>query len=255
MIYLSFWETLKEKLFSFNWGNLVAFLIGIVIGFILCLLSYLLIVLVDLKKEESKAKKVVIKVDNKIIEDIIKNEKNRYKLESANLPASGKVLALRDSCSNLILDIARTYYPESKHPVFEISIEELMALDYYIMEKLEKIFNRRVIKRIKGLRLVKVLNTIDKTKKVTDNKVVKATSKQAKGFWKVVNIINPVYWGKKAVTHFSINILMNKIVLVIIDIVGNETSRVYSKGIFVKDDDEYIEEVLSGVMEEEDEDE
>ena len=253
MIYLSFWDTLKEKLFS--WGNLVAFLIGIVIGFILCLLSYLLIVLVDLKKEESKAKKVVIKVDDKVIEDIIKNEKNRYKLESANLPASGKVLALRDSCSNLILDIARTYYPESKHPVFEISVDELMALDYYIMEKLEKIFNRRVIRRIKKARLVSVLNTIDKTKKVTDNKVVKATSKQAKGIWKVLHFVDPIYWGKKAVTHLSTNVLMNKIVLVIIDIVGNEASRVYSKGIFVKDDDEYIEEVLSSAMEEEDENE
>lgn len=255
MIFLSFWETLKDKITNINWGNLIAFLIGIGIGFILCLLCYLLIILVDFKKEEAKAKKVVIKVDDKVIEDIITNEKNRYKLESANLKASGKILALRESCENLIIDIAKTYYPESKHPVLEISVEELIELDYYIMEKIEKIFNRRVVKKIKGLRLVKIINIIDKTKVVTDNKVVKATSKPTKVIWKVVNIINPVYWGKKAVSHFSVNILLNKIVLTLIDIVGNETSRVYSKGIFVKDDDEYIEEFLESDMEEEEQDE
>ena len=33
------------------------------------------------------------------------------------------------------------------------------------------------------------------------------------------------------------------------DIVGNETSKVYSKSVFLKDDDEYIEKVLDNIME------
>ena len=93
------------------------------------------------------------------------------------------------------------------------------------------------------------MNAIDKAKIVTDNKVVKEVSKPVKGLWKAINIINPIYWGKKAVTHFSTGMLMNKIVLVIIDIVGNETSKVYSKSVFLKDDDEYIEKVLDNIME------
>ena len=253
MVYLSFWDTIKDKIF--NWGNLVAFIIGVGIGFILCLLSYLLIVLVDLKNEEKKAKRVVIKVDEQAIDKIINNEKNRYKIDSADLPSTEKILALRNSCSNLILDIAKTYYPESRHPVFEISIEELLALDYYIMEKLERIFSRRVIRRIKKYQLVKVLNKIDSAKKITDNKVVKTTSKSAKAFWSVVNAINPIYWGKKAVTKVSVNVLLNRIALVIIEIVGIEASKVYSKGIFVKADDEYIEKELDIALEEEEEDE
>ena len=203
MIILSFWESLRDKITNVNWGSLVAFLIGIGVGFVLCLLCYVLFILVDISKEEKKAKKVVIKVENKVIEDIIENEKNRYKLESKDLKASEKVNALKEICGDLIMDIAKTYYPESNHPVFEITVEELFELDYYIMEKLEKIFSRHVLKKIKKLRLVSIMNMIDKTKKVTDNKVVKATSKPVKEIWKVLNFVNPVYWGKKAVTHFS----------------------------------------------------
>ena len=244
MVILSFWDNLKDRISIINWGNLIAFLIGIGIGFILSLLIYILIVLVEVKREEQKVKKVVIKVDDEKIETLINNEKNRYKLESADKSATGKMMALRDSCSNLVMDIAKVYYPESKHPVFEISIEELISLDYYIMSKLEKILSKRLFGMIKRMRLVKIMNIIDTTKKVTDNRVVKATSKPAKGIWQALNVINPIYWGKKVITHFSVNVLMNKIVLVIIDIVGNETSRVYSKSVFVKDDDEYIEKVL-----------
>ena len=251
MVILGFWDSLKDKISNFNWGSLIAFLIGIGVGFVLSILIYILIILIEVKREEQKVKKVIIKVDDEKIETLISNEKNRYKLESADLPATGKMMALRDSCSNLVMDIAKVYYPESKHPVFEISIEELISLDYYIMAKLEKILSRRLFGMVKRMRLVKIMNIIDTTKKVTDNRVVKATSKPAKGIWKIVNVINPVYWGKKAVTHFSINVLMNKIVLVIIDIVGNETSRVYSKSVFVKDDDEYIEKVLDELEEEE----
>lgn len=252
MVILTFWETLKDKITNINWGNLIAFIIGIGVGFVLCLLCYLLVILVDIKKEEEKTKKVVIKADDEEISRIITNEKNRFKLESKNLKTSEKVNALKESCANLIMDIAKTYYPDSNHPVFEISIEELFELDYYIMEKLEKVFNRHILKRIKGIRLVSVMNAIDKAKIVTDNKVVKEVSKPVKGLWKAINIINPIYWGKKAVTHFSTGMLMNKIVLVIIDIVGNETSKVYSKSVFLKDDDEYIEKVLDNIMEGED---
>ena len=70
-----------------------------------------------------------------------------------------------------------------------------------------------------------------------------------KEIWKVLNFVNPVYWGKKAVTHFSTTVLINRIVLVIIDIVGNETSKVYSKSVFVRDDDEYIEKQIESIME------
>ena len=56
MIILSFWESLRDKITNVNWGSLVAFLIGIGVGFVLCLLCYVLFILVDISKEEKKAK-------------------------------------------------------------------------------------------------------------------------------------------------------------------------------------------------------
>ena len=250
MIYLGFIDFLKDKIL--NWGNLVAFLIGIGIGFILTLLLYLLVVVTSVKKEESKIKKTVIKVDDSIINNIIINEKNRYKLEAKSLPASQKIVELRNSCSNLIIDIARTYYPDSHHPVFEITVDELIKLDYYIMEKIETIFSRRLFKKIRSLKLVSIMNFVDRTKKVAENKVVKNTVKSTSKVWKVINAINPVYWGKKVFSDIPISMITNKIALVIIDIVGNETSKVYSKSVFVADDD-YLEKELNELDIEEEE--
>ena len=63
---------------------------------------------------------------------------------------------------DLINDIARTYYPNSQYPLFELSIEELISLDYYIMKRIEKIFSGKVLSKVKKMKissLVKVKET------------------------------------------------------------------------------------------------
>ena len=243
MIYLGFVDFLKDKITNINWGSLIAFLIGIGVGFVIAVLVYILVVVTGIKIDEANASKVVLKADDGKIDEIIKNEKNRYKLEGASLSAGGKIKEFSTSCLNMISDIAKIYYPESKHPEFELTVDEVIMLDYYIMEKIEKIFSRRLIKRLRKLRIAKIMDIIDGTKKVTDNKVVKETTKHASRVWKILNFVNPVYWGKKLITQVPVSKISNKIILTLIDIVGIESSKVYSKSAFTKDDDYILEEL------------
>ena len=53
----------------------------------------------------------------------------------------------------------------------------------------------------------------------------------------VVNVVNPVYWFRKAVINTSVNTMTRKVCLVIIGIVGEETVKVYSKALFEEETD------------------
>ena len=48
----------------------------------------------------------------------------------------------------------------------------------------------------------------------------------------VINYANPVYWIKKVLFGGTLNVALNKMSLIVIDIVGAETIRVYSKRLF-----------------------
>ncbi len=243
MIYLGFVDFIKDKVTNINWGNLIAFLIGIGVGFVIAVLVYLLVVVTGIKKDEKRASEVVLKAEDEKVNEIIQNEKNRYKIEGASLSAGGKMKEFGTSCLNMFIDIAKLYYPDSKYPEFELTIDEIIKLDYYIMEKIEKIFSRKLIKRFRTLKVVSIMNIIDSTKKVTDNRVVKQTTKQASKVWKVLNFINPIYWGKKLITEVAVSKISNKIILTLIDIVGIESSKVYSKSAFTKEDDYELKEL------------
>ena len=254
MIYLGFVDFIKDKVTNINWGSLIAFLIGIGVGFVIAVLVYLLVVVTSIKNEEKKASKVVLKAEDEKVNAIITNEKNRYKIEGASLSAGGKIKEFGNSCLNMISDISRIYYPESPHPEFELTIDEVIKLDYYIMEKIEKIFSRKLIKRFRNVKIVSVMKIMDDAKKITDNKVVKETTKHASKVWKVLNFINPVYWGKKLITEVSVSKISNKIILTLIDIVGIESSKVYSKSAFNKDDDYLLEELKDMDLSEDEDD-
>lgn len=252
-MYLLYLNVFTDIINNFDWANLIAFAVGMVFGFLLCLLIYALIVLTDIKKEDKKASKVVIKVDDEKVNTLIENEKNRYKLEASSLKASEKIKTLSDCSWDLVQDISKVYYPESNHPVFELTVEELINLDYYIMHRIEEVFDKKVLKKIKKLRLVTILNILDKKKAIEETKVAKAASKAskpAKSFWNFLKIFNPVALVKKTMVDAPFNALMNKIVLAIIDIVGDETAKVYSKSVFVKEEDEVIYKEIDELIEE-----
>jgi hypothetical protein len=48
----------------------------------------------------------------------------------------------------------------------------------------------------------------------------------------VINYANPVYWIKKVVINTSLTYTLNRVFLLVIDIVSDETNKAYSKSIF-----------------------
>lgn len=222
--------------------NLLPFLIGIVFGFVLCLLIYLLIVVSSLKKTKNSALDIVLNVDDEIIKNQIENARNKYIEESLYKNTSQKTICLKDACWDLMNDIAAVYYPEAKYPLYELSINELIMLVNYISERVDSLFKGFVLKKVKNLKVSTIIKMLDMKKKFDENAIVKAAnkhevSKKIKVIKTILNSLNPIYWVKKIMIDGTFNIVVNKIALTIIDVVGEETSNIYSKSIFVRNEE------------------
>lgn len=222
--------------------KLMPFFIGIIFGFVLCLLIYLLIVISSLKKTKNSALDIVLNIDDEIIKNQIENARNKYIEESLYKNTSQKTICLRDACWDLMNDIAAVYYPEAKYPLYELSIEELIMLVNYISERVDSLFKGFLLKKIKKIKVSTIIKMLDIKKKIDDNAVVKAANKyevpkKVKVLTTILNSLNPIYWVKKIMIDGTFNIVVNKIALTIIDVVGEETSNIYSKNIFVRNEE------------------
>lgn len=240
-----------------NLQSIIPLLIGILIGCVISVLFYLTTVLTPLRKQEKKEIKLS-EGENENVKLIIKNAKNQFIEESSSKPTNEKFEDLKIISGNLIYDIAKIYYPESSHPIYELSAEEMFNLSRYITDRIESIFSGKVLTRVKRINISSVLKVLDIKKKYEEKKIVKAATKaQLPAIWKstlaAINIINPVYWIKKIMIDAPFVAASNKIALTIIEIIGNETGKVYSKSLFTSDDKELnktveeLEEMLANV--------
>ena len=151
----------------------------------------------------------------------------------------------------MMVEIASKFYPKSKKPLMELSLNELILLDQYIVKKLDDLLSKKGISLFKNLKLSTIMNLVDK-KTTIDNTALVRNAKKFK-FKEIyglaltlINIINPYFWFKKIVINPSINLLLNKVFLVCYSIIGEETYNVYSKQAFVEEDSK-LKELLNTI--------
>lgn len=235
--------------FKINFATIFSFLLGILIGMILLFLIY---VLTSLKKIEEK--NIIVSQENlsieskDIIEDI-ENAKKRF-LEMRKKENEITWNNIKTVNLDLIISIAQKFHPNSKQPLAELTFEELILLDRYIMDKLEEIIDKTGIKFLKKMKLSLALKFIN-IKNDVDNNVVVKTGKKMKidkivniGFT-VFNALNPVIWFRKLVINPGISKITTSICLYLISIIGQETYHVYSKQAFM---DTYSDEEMNNLI-------
>ena len=242
----NFWINLRDyfvnKFSNLSFADVALFLVGIVFGFILFALIYVLFVLISFRKKEPAIYRDSASVSDEEIKKIIEDTVTLYKDEYAHVAISDRVQSLRPISIHLIGDIAKRYYPDSNHPISELSVDELIMLCNYITRRVDELLNSaRLIKPFRKYRISKVLNFMDKKKEIEATKAGKVakranSSKLVRAGWKILHVLNPVYWAKSIIINPSFSLIVNKICIIIIRIVGDETAKVYSKSVFTEDD-------------------
>lgn len=247
MFFLGFFESIKNFFINIvdniTWTDLFVLLSGIIIGFILFSITYLIVVLNGIKKADKKHKQIIVNEDiNKTdeVNKIIKDTKKLYHEESKDYIFNQKMEYLKDLSWQMMNDIAKIYYPESKYPISELSIDELIKLCYYITNRIDEIFQGKFFKLTRNFKISQLMYIIDKKKQFDDNKIIR-TSKKLKVekvynvTKNILNIFNPAHWVRKLILGSTLDLGYKKIANIVIDIIGNETAKVYSKNIFNND--------------------
>lgn len=242
---LDFFSTIKDWLTllfqRFSWFSLIPLFTGLIMGIILSGLVYLIMIMTTVKKEQRLIKINETKVDDALIKKAILSAQNSYKEDSLEQSPTERLGSMKNISWELINDIAKMHYPEAKYPIYELSIEEMLMLNHYITKRIEHIFSGKILRKIKRVKISSIVKVLDIKKKADENKIVKAAvtttrSKPVKFLITAVNFINPLYWTKKIINNAIVPAAVNKIANLIIEIIGEETKRVYSKNAFIEDE-------------------
>ena len=227
----------KIWIFNIDFSTVVSFLIGLLIGAVIICMIYALIVLSSLRN-----KKFLIKVEDDSltsteVKDMIVQAQKSFKDKDSRGELS-RVNHCKNISMDLVYGIASRFFPKSKHPLLEISIDEVMMLSLYVKTRIEDILNRRGIRLLKKIKIGQIFDVTQKTTKVVNSKAFKVTKDVNNTFntiKKIVNVVNPAWWVRKLIIDNTINVITDKLCVVIIAIVGEETYKIYSKTVFNQD--------------------
>lgn len=241
----------KIWIIEIDFTTILSFLIGIVLGAILICMVYVLVVLASLRN-----KKFIIKTEEDTLtatetKDMIAHSQKSFKDKGLRGETS-RVGHCKNICTGLVYGIATRFYPKSKHPLLELSVDEAMMLTVYIENRIEEILNRRGIRLLKKIRVSSIVEFTQKTNKVVDSKAFKVTKEvnsTVSTIKKIVNVVNPAWWFRKLIIDKTLNIITDKLCLVVIAIVGEETYKIYSKTVFNKnvEIESNIDDILTSI--------
>jgi len=219
---------------TFDISSLISFLIGISFGFLLLFLIYLYAVLKSLNKGLKFRKTDEQDIDEEEIKWLIKDAQKQFKnKEERN--AVGYYKYLLEINKDLSIDIAKKFYPKSKYPYLELTIDETLLLNHYITDRLQELLKGKILRLTRGLTLSKLVEMNELKDKVDNNPLVKTAKKYSgvtKTVFGIINVINPVYWGRRLTQEVLLQIVYVKIGAAVIAITGEETYKIYSKKVF-----------------------
>ena len=227
----------KLGIFEFNFTTIISFLIGVIIGFILLLLIYALLVVSSMRSKDFIVKSENDDLTVSDVKDMVITAHNHYK-DKNKRGKNSRINHCVNLSKTLAIDISSKFYPESKNPLLELSVNELTMLMTYITERVDELLNRRAIRILRKMKLITIVDITNKTKEIEQSEAFKNAVKVGKFASKVrniISIINPVNLTRRLIVNNIFNLIIDKICIVIISIVGEETYKIYSKKVFHKD--------------------
>ena len=238
---------------DFDLASLIAFFVGIFAGFALLFLIYAILVLSSINKKKYVTTPADVVVTDDEVKEIVSNARKVYNDKKLK-GAKNSISYCFEICGSLANDIARKFFPDSKRPLAELTIDEILELAKYIPDRINDIIDRPALRLVKKIKLSTILALGDTKKAIDDSSLMKLTKKYQvmkiinaiKG---VLNIFNPVYWARRTFLNSTLDFAINKLCLSIIGIVGEEVYKIYSKRVFEEERviDTQVDELVKSI--------
>lgn len=239
-------------------SSIISFALGIFTGVFFVLIIYMYAVFKELRND-TKLQKADNDVDEDMILELIKDAQIQFKHKETRKKVGYANYLLRIS-RTLALDISHMFYPDSKTPYLELTLDETLMLNHYVTNRIDELTNKPLLKLFRRYTLSTLYGLTKQSKKIKNSKMLKGAKEY--GFDEVykasitaLNAINPVFWFRKLGGVISDSIL-EKIGIAIIGITGEETYKIYSKKVFNKEStiDSGVNDLMDSLEDEESED-
>ena len=241
----------KIWIFELDFRTVLSFIIGLFFGMILLGLIYALLVVISLR---DKKYRVEVNPENLRQEEAIEMvRKAQEAFKDRELRGKlTKTQYFRRLTIDLVYGIAASFYPNSKYPLLEITVDEAIELIGYVQYRLDDMLNKKILRLFKKLRISSIVAMSLSTQSVLDNKafqVTKNVTVKASKFKKAVDTVNPLKWFKRIFVDTSIDRVINKIFLVTLGIIGEEAYKIYSKSVLKEEEtiDTNVEELADSI--------
>jgi Na+-transporting methylmalonyl-CoA/oxaloacetate decarboxylase gamma subunit len=231
-------------LFTFSewWPTIRTFILGMATGFVLLSLAIAMLLLSGQnkpKKRTVKSKSEPLKKET--VESMILAKQTEL-MEVVRVSDNSYFRVAFDLSFDLMIEIAKYYFPDSKYPLYELSAQEVIDLTFYITKRIDKVLSGKYIARFKKYKISTIVDIINKKKAVDNSKLMKMTrqfkiSKMFSFASTVINYANPIYWFRKLALKPSTTLVIKGLCKLIIKIVGEETEKLYSKKMFAEPED------------------
>lgn len=241
-------------------SQIPVFFFGMLTGMVVLTAAFVFLFIRSQVIDVEKYTKPTTDVDPDVLRELVKSKQKEFKqLRKLKEESVSKITF--NLSFELVNEVAKYFFPDSKYPTLELSVNELLNLNHYITDRIDELLDKPVIKNTKKMQIVKVMEMLDKKKAVEESKIAKAAKrmkigKVAKFGGMALNALNPVYWFRKAIISTSVSAMTKKICIVVIGIVGEETIKVYSKALFEEPVDiKLVESEMQALLEEPDDEE
>lgn len=215
------------------------FIVGFVCGMFF-IITTIILALVIISNKQSKnmilEEEYISSIPEESIKDIVRKKRERFTHKNTStFGIGGNVKLLRETSLELLREISTKYHPDSKYPLFELTVEEALELNIHISERILRGLSDKKLEVCKKLKISSIiqLNDFKKTvennpiyKKLDEYKLINIVSK----LWMTLNIANPKYWVKKIVIDGGLEVAYRGLSIVVLNAIGKEAYSTYSRG-------------------------
>lgn len=232
--------------------DILSILFGFILGILFILFTLIITVFITNKKFLQDCIDANT-IENETIKKIISGKQKQI-IKSTKLGLVNNINNVQTITKELINEIASYYYPNSKYPVLEISLNEVLELNEKITSRLRKILDVKLVSFLKNIRLSQIHMLLETKKSIENNKIYQFSKKYhlnkliSYGYT-ALNFTNPAYWLRKIIYTSTLETTLRSIAVMSINIIGEEASQLYSKKI-IENSDRLLEKELNKFIKE-----
>lgn len=222
-------QLFKLGILEIDYKSILIFLMGLAFG-LLCFLIIFLSIIISTRKNKSYIVKSKENVDPNEASELIEKAVLEFHKRSEEENINQFILA-KDLAFSLMSDEARLFFPKSKRPLFELSIDEIVDLVSVVADNIEERLDAgKLTSKAKGLKIALLVSAGDKK---VDNVSEMKEAKSKASYISMLSsfIIKKAKDVKNAVIKKAINVfdVIPKSCELIIRICGEECYKAFAR--------------------------